>query len=76
MTPTSAILRSERVGNLRWKVLIALALGESLAYMDRANLGVVVPMISAELHVDKPTMGFLLARSSGPMRFRRWRRAI
>jgi ACS family D-galactonate transporter-like MFS transporter len=47
-------------GRVRWMMVIMAFLGTSINYIDRANLGVAMPSLKAELHLGPEDVGLVL----------------
>jgi ACS family D-galactonate transporter-like MFS transporter len=44
----------------RWWLVGVLAVGQAVAYIDRANLGILAPLIGNDLGLDHAVMGVVL----------------
>lgn len=45
---------------IRWWLVSVLAVGQAVAYIDRANLGILAPLIGRDLGLDHAMMGVVL----------------
>ncbi len=52
--------RGHGVTHMRWWIAIMTFLGTSINYIDRANLGVALPFMAHELHLNHFQLGLIL----------------
>lgn len=58
---TAQSLRGRLRRNRRWILPVLLMLGSTVAWIDRANLGVAAPSIQGELGISPSEMGYVLS---------------
>lgn len=56
--------RSGKSGKVRVGILVLITLATMLNYLDRSVMGVAKPALTAELHIDAVTMGFIFSAFS------------
>jgi ACS family D-galactonate transporter-like MFS transporter len=59
--PAARKARSQRRTGIRWLVIAFAGTGTAIAYVDRANLGVALPFIEKDLHLDPALQGVILS---------------
>jgi MFS transporter, ACS family, D-galactonate transporter len=55
---------ASKPGKLRLGILVLITLATMLNYLDRSVMGVAKPALTAELHIDAVTMGFIFSAFS------------